>query len=395
MATPRGYDRDAAQPPRRQLRGGDEERGRRPRRLRLGGRPAAAAAVRPHLHLRDARARLHAASELRRVRREARDLRRRHREDSLPAGPRGHGGGAAAGVPVRPPRRARRTGQLLGIPAGVLLRAARRVQLAHQPARRAGRVPRHGEGAASRRHRGDPRRRVQSHDRRKPGRADDLLSRPRQRVLLHPAGRQVALRRLHGMRQHAERQPAHRPPHDPGQPALLGHPDARRWIPIRPRIDPLARRKRPAAAQPAGAVGHRIRSAARRNETHRRSLGRGRPVPGRQLHRGHVAGMERPVPRRRAPVLEGRQRHGPGTGHAAAGQPRPLRSRGAGSGTEHQLRHLPRRFLAERSGLVQPEAQRGERRGQPRRLRRQPQLELRRRGIRPAIPGSRRFATGR
>ena len=37
------------------------------------------------------------------------------------------------------------------------------------------------------------------------------------------------------------------------------------------RIDPLARRKRPPAAQPAGAVGHRIRSGARRNETHRRS----------------------------------------------------------------------------------------------------------------------------
>ena len=197
VATPRGYDRGAASRPGDNCAAAHEERRRRPGRLRLGGRPAASDAVRPHLHLRDARAGLHAASQLRRVRGEARDLRRHHREDPLPARPWGHGRRAPAGLSVRPRRRAGRTGQLLGIPAGVLLRAARRVQLAPRPARRARRVPRHGEGAASRGHRGDPRRRVQSHDRREPGRADDLLSRPRQRVLLHPAGRQVALRRFH------------------------------------------------------------------------------------------------------------------------------------------------------------------------------------------------------
>ena len=84
---------------------------------------------------------------------------------------------------------------------------------------------------------------------------------------------------------------------------------------------------------------------------------------------------------------QGRRRHGLGPGDAAAGQPRPLRPRGAGGGAEHQLRHLPRRLHAERSGVVQPQAQRGERRGQPRRLRRQPELELRRRRDRPTIPG--------
>ena len=45
-----------------------------------------------------------------------------------------------------------------------------------------------------------------------------------------------------------------------------------------------------------------------------------------------------------------------------------------------QLRHRPRRLHAARPRLVQREAQRGQRRGQPRRHRRQPQLELRRRG---------------
>ena len=49
----------------RQRRDGDEERGRRSGRLRLGGRPPAAPALRAHHHLRDARPRLHAPPELR------------------------------------------------------------------------------------------------------------------------------------------------------------------------------------------------------------------------------------------------------------------------------------------------------------------------------------------
>ena len=60
-------------------------------------------------------------------------------------------------------------------------------------------------------------------------------------------------------------------------------------------------------------------------------------------------------------------------------QPRRVRAQAARAGAEHQLRHVPRRLHAERPRLVQPEAQRGERRGQPRRRRRQPELELRRR----------------
>ena len=50
------------------------------------------------------------------------------------------------------------------------------------------------------------------------------------------------------------------------------------------------------------------------------------------------------------------------------------------SGREHQLRHRPRRLHAARPGVVQREAQRGQRRGQQRRREPQPLLEPRRRG---------------
>ena len=44
----------------------------------------------------------------------------------------------------------------------------------------------------------------------------------------------------------------------------------------------------------------------------------------------------------------------------------------ARAGAEHQLRHGPRRLHAQRPGLLQREAQRGQRRGQSRRRERQP-----------------------
>ncbi len=56
----------------------------------------------------------------------------------------------------------------------------------------------------------------------------------------------VALRRLHRLRQHAQRQPPDRPPHDRGQPPLLGGDDARGRLPVRSRVDPVARRRRAA-----------------------------------------------------------------------------------------------------------------------------------------------------
>ena len=57
-----------------------------------------------------------------------------------------------------------------------------------------------------------------------------------------------------------------------------------------------------------------------------------------------------------------------------------FRRRGARAGGVDQLRHRPRRLHARRPRLLQRQAQRGEPRGQPRRARRQPLVELRRRG---------------
>ncbi len=64
---------------------------------------------------------------------------------------------------------------------------------------------------------------------------------------------------------------------------------------------------------------------------------------------------------------------------------RPLRQAAA---RQHQLRHRARRLHAARPRLLQREAQRGQRRGQPRRQQQQPVVELRRRrpDRRPADP---------
>ena len=60
----------------------------------------------------------------------------------------------------------------------------------------------------------------------------------------------------------------------------------------------LSRDVRPRDAEPAGALGYRIRSRARRHQTDRRGVGRCRSVSGRQLYRRRLERMERPVSRR-------------------------------------------------------------------------------------------------
>ena len=130
-----------------------------------------------------------------------------------------------------------------------------------------------------------------------------------------------ALRQLHRHRQHAQRQPSDRPPDDRRQPALLGGGDARGRLPVRSRLDPGARRVGSAAAEPAGAVGHRVGPGARGHQAHRRGVGRGGSLPGRQLHRRQLEGVERPVPRRRPRLLPRRAglgRRGSRTGWSAA-----------------------------------------------------------------------------
>ena len=80
--------------------------------------------------------------------------------------------------------------------------------------------------------------------------------------------------------------------------------DARRRLPLRSRVDPVARRDRPPAAEPAGPLGHRVGSAAGRNQADRGGVGCRGPLPGRQLRRRRLAGVERPIPRRRPPLPE-------------------------------------------------------------------------------------------
>ena len=65
------------------------------------------------------------------------------------------------------------------------------------------------------------------------------------------------------------------------------------------------------------------------------------------------------------------------------GSSRPLRARRPPPDRVDQLRHRPRRLHAARPGVLQREAQRGQRRGQQRRREPQPVVELRRRGRRP------------
>ena len=106
---------------RRQLRLGSQERRRRPRCIRLGGRSSSAHALCQDGCLRDARGRLHAAPQLRRRGVEARHVCGRDRQDSVPAGPGYHRRRAAAGVRLRRSGCAARR-ERLGLPAGLVLR---------------------------------------------------------------------------------------------------------------------------------------------------------------------------------------------------------------------------------------------------------------------------------
>ncbi len=89
--------------------------------------------------------------------------------------------------------------------------------------------------------------------------------------------------------------------------------------------------------------------------------------------------VERQVPRLHPSFLEGRRRRRRRVRDPIPGFERPLRLERPAARREHQLLHVPRRLLAQRSRIVRPEAQRGERRRQSRRRRSQRKLELRRR----------------
>ena len=97
--------------------------------------------------------------------------------------------------------------------------------------------------------------------------------------------------------------------------------NARRWLPLRPRLDPDPRCVGPSAAEPAGALGHRVGPGAGGNQAHCRGVGRRWALPGRQLRRRRLEGMERPIPRRRSRLLPRRAGHGAARGGSLVGSP--------------------------------------------------------------------------
>ena len=176
---------------------------------------------------------------------------------------------------------------------------------------------------------------------------------------------------------------------DHGLAALLGDRVPRRRLPLRPRLGagPRVLRRRPAV----GVLRHDPPGpGAVAGQADRRALGRRpRGLPGRQLP-GAVVGVERRLPRHHARLLA-RPRQRRRVRLAAVGLGRPVRVRRPRPVRLDQLHHRPRRLHAARPRLLQREAQRGQPGGQPGRHRRQPLLELRRRG-RHRRPGDHRAA---
>ena len=105
----------------------------------------------------------------------------------------------------------------------------------------------------------------------------------------------------------------------------------------------------------------------------RRGLGRGGALPRGRIPRHGMGGVERPLPRRHASVRAWRSRPASARWRIAHRRQRgPLRGRRAAALQQRQFRHVPRRVHAPRPRELRRQAQRGERRGQPRRQQRQP-----------------------
>ena len=193
------------------------------------------------------------------------------------------------------------------------------------------------------------------------------------------------LRELLGLRQHDQLRRAGGAGAGGRLPALLGHRDARRRLPLRPRADPRAGRARlPArfAVLRRPALG----SAAGLSQDDRRALGRRpRRLPARAFP-GRLVGVERSLPRHGPRVLARRPPAGAELRRAVRGLERPLPRARAQADGQHQLRRGARRLHAARYGRLRPPAQRGQPRGQPRRARAQPECQLRRRRARPTDP---------
>ena len=287
---------------------------------------------------------------------------------------------------VRPRWPRRPACQLLGLPARLVLRAPRGVRQPTRRARRRRRVPRPGQGAPpGRASRSSSTSSTTTPPRSAPdgptfgfrGLANDDY------YLLDGDGALRSTTAARGNTLNAN--DADRPPADPRQPPLLGRrrctstASGSTW-------PPSCRATRPASRwrDPPTLWDIETRPGPGRHQAHRRGLGRRRAVPGRQLRGRSLGGVERPLPRRRPLVRQERSRARPRrSAQRFLGSPDIYGAQAARAAGERQLRDLPRRLHAQRPRLLRRQAQRGERRGQPRRQRPEPELELRRRRARP------------
>ena len=265
------------------------------------------------------------------------------RDDRAPQAAGHHSDRAHAGPPVRagPPPAGARTRELLGLQHDRVPGAPQRLLL-HRSARSAGAgVQGDGQGAARRGHRSDPRRRLQPHRRGQRDGPDAVVPRPGQRELLPPRRRRQGplLRHDRHRQQPAHAQPA-RAADDHGLAAVLGHRDARRRIPLRPRSHPgpavprggpALRVLRPGPAGPDRVAG----------QAHRRAVGhRRRRLSGRRLPAA-VDRVERQVPRHGSGLLAGRVTHGARVRLSHHGIQRSVRLQRATPVRLHQLRDGP------------------------------------------------------
>ncbi len=205
--------------------------------------------------------------------------------------------------------------------------------------------------------------------------------------------RRQLLPQLLGLRQHGQRQSSDRPRADLPLPAALGAELPRRRLPLRPGQHPQPQPQRRAGAQSAAGRDDRRRSAAGRHQDHRRSLGRRRGLSGRLVRQPALGGMERPLSRRRAPLLARRSAHDRLSGHAAGRLERPVRTERPASVPQHQLHHLARRLHAQRPGRATSDKH-NEANGEEQPRRRQQQLQRQLRRGRSDQPGRRSRSCG-
>ena len=341
VATPPGYRRRGGGRPGR-CGDPDEECGRRHARLRLGRRPAARPPLARDGHLRSARPRLHGSPELRARARASRHVRRFHREDPVPGRPRDHRRRADAGLRVR--SRSRRPPGWSTTGATNRSRSSPRIR--RTPADRDARPPSTSSATWSR-HSTAPGSRSSS--------MSSTTTPPKQARTDRRSASAASPTTTTTSSTRDRRAPSITAGR--GNTFNANHPIVRRlildslryWVEEMHvdgfRFDLAAvlsrdEQGRP-MSRPADALGHRERPGTRRHQAHRGSLGCRRSVPGRQLRRRPVGGVERPVPRRRPLVRQGRSRDvSPPSCNGSSAAPTSTGTSGRETAGERQLRHL-------------------------------------------------------